>query len=112
MKVHKGQACHLWLLAVGFSVWACALAAAYVLHSVGCTFGWSTDTLRWSLALAILIHLALIGALWRTFARRFPTPPLSQTDSFMRWVIMGTLIAAFITIVFTLGPALFLTTCT
>ena len=106
-----GPAYYPWLLALGFGVWASALVIVYVLHSVGCTFGWSTGALRLSLTLTILVHLALIGALWRTYARTGPAPDLGHTDSFLRWVTIGTLVAAFVTTIVTLGPALFLTMC-
>jgi hypothetical protein len=101
-----------WLLALGFCVWCSALVAVYVLHTAGCTFAWSTDTLRLSLGSAILVHLALIGWLWRYYVKNGPDPALGQTASFLHWVIVWTLVAAFVTTVFTLGPALLLTTCT
>ena len=101
-----------WLLALGFCVWCSALVIVYVLHTAGCTFAWSTDRLRLSLSLVILVHLALIGWLWRNYVKTGPDPALGQTGSFLHWVIVWTLVAAFVTIVFTLGPALLLTTCT
>jgi hypothetical protein len=101
----------LWLLALGFCVWGGALAIAYVLHSAGCAFGWSTGTLRLGLGLAILMPLALIGWLWRNCAKTAPDPAFGSTGSFLHWVILWTLVAAFATTVFTLGPALLLTTC-
>jgi len=101
----------LWLLALGFCVWGGALVIVYVLHSAGCIFGWSPATLRFSLVLAVLVPLALIGWLWRNYARTAPDPALGQTGSFLHWVILGTLVSAFVTIVFTLGPTLLLTTC-
>jgi hypothetical protein len=100
------------LLGLGFCVWASALVVAYVLHSVGCTFAWPTGALRLSLTFAILAHLALLAGLWGAYARARPGPELGQTGSFLRWVVVWTLIAAFVTTAFTLLPALFLTTCT
>lgn len=107
-----GPAYYPWLLAVGFGVWASALVLVYVLHSVGCVFGWPKGTLRLSLTLVILAYLGLIGALWRAYARTRALPDLGDTGSFLRWVTIGTLAAAFVTTIFTLGPALFLTMCT
>jgi hypothetical protein len=101
----------LWLLALGFLVWAAALVIVYVLHSTGCAFGWPRDALRLGLGLAIFIPLILIAWLWRTYARTTPDPALGAIGSFLHWVILWTLAAAFVTIVFTLGPALLLTTC-
>ena len=68
MSVRPVPAHRLWLLVLGFGVWCSALITVYVLHSVGCTFAWSADTLRLSLGLAILAHLVLIGWLWRNYA--------------------------------------------
>jgi hypothetical protein len=101
----------LWLLALGFCIWAGALLIVYVVHSVGCAFGWSTDMLRLSLGLAILVPLALIGWLWRNYAKNASDPAIGRTGSFLHWVILWTLAAAFVTIVFTLGPILALTIC-
>ena len=69
MSVRPVPAQRLWFLVLGFGAWCSALTTVYVLHSVGCTFAWSTDTLRLSLALAILAHLVLIGWLWRNYAK-------------------------------------------
>jgi hypothetical protein len=102
----------LWLLVLGFSAWCGALIAVYALHSVGCTFAWSADTIRLSLGLAILAPLVLIGWLWRNHAKPLADPALGPTSSFLHWVIVWTLLAAVVTIVFTLGPTLLLTSCT
>jgi hypothetical protein len=101
----------LWLLALGFCIWGGGLVTAYALHSAGCTFGWSMGTLRLGLGLAVFVPLALIGWLWSNYARFAPDPAIEPTASFLHWVILWTLVAAFVTIVFTLGPALLLTTC-
>ena len=112
MSARPVSAHRLWLLVLGFGVWCSALITVYVLHSVGCAFAWSANTIRFSLGLAILAHLVLIGWLWRNYV----TPPadraLGPTGSFLHWVIAYTLLAAFVTIVFTLGPTLLLTSCT
>jgi hypothetical protein len=101
----------LLLLALGFCIWAGALVVVYGLHSAGCAFGWSTGALRLGLSLAILAPLALIAWLWRNYAKTAADPTLGPTGSFLHWVILWTLVAAFAAIVFTLGPALLLTTC-
>jgi hypothetical protein len=112
MNVRLVPAHRLWLLVLGFSAWCSALITVYVLHSVGCTFAWSADTLRLSLGVAILAHLVLIGWLWRNYAMTPADPALDPTGSFLHWVISWTLLAAFVTIVFSLGPTLLLKTCT
>ena len=112
MSARPVPAHQLWLLVLGFCVWCSALVTAYVIHTVGCTFAWPTDKLRLGLGLTILVHLALIGWLWRNYAKTSPDPAFGTTGSFLHWVTVGTLIAAFVTIVFTLGPTLLLTTCT
>jgi hypothetical protein len=112
MSVHPVPAHRLWLLVLGFGVWCSALITVYALHSIGCTFAWSVDKIRISLGLAILAHLVLIGWLWQNYAKPPADPALGSTGSFLHWVIVWTLIAAVVTIVFTLGPALLLTSCT
>ena len=79
---------------------------------MGCTFAWSAATLRLTLGLAILAHLVLIGWLWRNYAMTPADPALGPTASFLHWVIVWTLLAAVVTIVFSLGPTLLLTSCT
>lgn len=112
MSVHPVPAHRLWLLMLGFGAWCSALITVYVLHSVGCAFAWSAVTIRLSLGLTILAHLALIGWLWHNYATLPADPALSPTDSFLHWVIVWTLLAAVVTIVWTLGPTLLLTSCT
>ena len=111
MSTRPVPASQLWLLALGFCIWCSALVFVYVLHSVGCTFGWPANAIRLGLGLVIFVHLALIGWLWRNYAGTDQDPALDRTASFLNWVILWTLIAAFVTIIFTLGPALLLTTC-
>jgi hypothetical protein len=101
----------LWLLVLGFGAWCSALITVYGLHSVGCTFFWSADTIRLSLGLAILVHLVLIGWLWRNYAKAPADPAFGPTGSFLHWVIVWTLLSAVVTIVFTLGPTLLLKSC-
>ena len=84
----------------------------YALHSVGCTFAWSANTLRLCLRLAILSHLVVIGWLWRNYAMTPADTALGPTGSFLHSVILWTLLAAFVTVVFTLGPTLLLASCT
>lgn len=112
MSVRPVPAHRLWPLVLGFGAWCSALITVYVLHSVGCTFAWSADTIRLGLSLAILAHLVLIGWLWRTYAMTPADPALDPAGSFLDWVILWTLLAAFVTIVFTLGPTLLLKSCT
>jgi len=112
MSARPVPAQRLWLLVLGFGVWCSALVTVYVLHSVGCTFAWSADTIRLSVGLAILSHLVLIGWLWRNYAMTPADPVFGPTGSFLQWVITWTLLAALVTIIFTLGPTLLLTSCT
>ena len=112
MSVHPVSAQRLWLLVLGFGVWCSGLITVYVLHSVGCTFAWSAETIRLGLGLAVLAHLVLIGWLWRNYAMTPADPALGPTGSFFHWVIVWTFLAAVVTIVSTLGPTLLLTSCT
>lgn len=113
MTTRSHLAGQLWLLALGFLIWGSALGFVYVIHSVGCIFDWPTSIIRFGLGLAILMHLAITGWLWRSYAAAYQDEPdLDHTAAFLHWVILWTLIAAFATIGFTLGPTVLLTTCT
>lgn len=101
----------LWLLALGFGIWASALVTMYALHSVGCAFRWPGGALRLSLAIVLLAYLAAIAWWWRNYASATPDPAFGPTGTFIHWVVLWTLIAAFAAAVFTLGPTLLLTTC-
>lgn len=101
----------LWLLAAGYGAWCSALVFIYALHALGCAFGWPTGALRLSLAAALLVHLAVIGWLWRDCANASLDAILGATGSFLHWVALWTLITAFVTTVLTLGPTLLLATC-
>lgn len=100
----------LWLT-LGFGVWVSALVVVYVLHSIGCAFGWPATTIRLALAGALVVHIALIGLLWRAQAMRRPDASSGRKSAFLHWVTVATLLAALAKIVFSLGPVLFLTMC-
>ncbi len=101
----------LWLLVVGFGIWCSALVVMYGFHAIGCTFGWSTYLLRLGLCMALLAHLAALGCLWVVGIRTAADAAGGPIGSFLHWVIGWTSIAAFVTVVLTLGPALLLETC-
>ena len=101
----------LWLLAAGYGAWCSALVFIYALHALGCAFAWPTGALRLGLGIALLAHLAVIGWLWRDYASTSPEPALGSTGSFLHWVVLWTLITAFVTTLITLGPTLLLVTC-
>ena len=101
----------LWLLGLGYGAWFSALVFIYALHGLGCAFGWSAGALHLGLGAALLVHLAVIGWLWRNYASDDPDPALGPTGSFMHWVVLWTLITAFVATVLTLGPTLLLATC-
>lgn len=101
----------LWWLVPGFGLWFSALVFVYALHHIGCAFGWSAGAIRLSLVVALVVHLAAIGLLWWLAARNGPNPSYGPTGRFLHWIIVGTLVAAIVKIVFTLGPSLFLTAC-
>jgi hypothetical protein len=111
MSARSVPASQLWLVLLGFCIWCSALVLSYALHSVGCAFAWPMGILRLSLSLTIIAHLAVIGWLLRSCSRSPPDPALGQIGSFLHWVIVWTLISAFVTVVFTLGPAVLLTIC-
>ncbi len=101
----------LGLLVAGFGIWCSALVVLYALHAIGCTFAWPTEALRLGLVVILLIHLALLGWLWRGQARRPSDVDVDTTAAFLRWVNIGCLIAAIAATVLVLGPPLLLTTC-
>ena len=101
----------LWGLTWGFLIWASALVLVYTVHSLGCAFAWAPGATRLVLAGVILAHMALIGALLLVRTRRGPDPAQGRAGAFFYWVILATLAAALVKIVFTLGPALLLTVC-
>ena len=101
----------LGLLIAGFGIWCSALVVLYTLHAIGCAFAWPTGALRSGLVITLLVHLALLGWLWRDQATRPSESDPDSTASFLRWVIVGCLIAAMAASVLVLGPPLLLTTC-
>ena len=101
----------LWWLAGGFVVWCVALVVLYALHAIGCDFGWSAATLRWSLVVVFVAHLAVIGWMWLRFARATPDQASGKTGRFLHDAIVWTTVAAFASAVLALGPPLLLTTC-
>ena len=111
MRAFPVPATQLLLIALGFCIWCSALFLTYALHSIGCVFAWPAGMLRSSLSLTIVAHLTVIGWLWRRCSRSVPDPALGEIASFLHWVIIWTLVSAFVTVVITLGPALFLSIC-
>ena len=83
----------------------------YALHAIGCTFGWTDGSLRLGLVVVLFAHLVVIGWLWRGLASADAEPAFGETGTFLHSVGTWTLIAAFVTVVLTLGPALTLKTC-
>ncbi len=100
----------LWWLAAGFGVWCLALVVLYALHAIGCVFAWPTGPLRVSLVVVLLASLIVIGWMWR-LARAAPDPAYGPPGTFLREVVVWTVIAAFVATVLTFGPPLLLTTC-
>lgn len=101
----------LWWLAAGFLVWCSALILLYALHAIGCAFAWSTGALRVGLAVVLLVHLIVIGWMWRKLTATGPEPDLGESGTFLRDVVIWTLMAALVATVLTFGPPLLLTTC-
>ncbi len=101
----------LWWLLAGFAVWCSALVALYAVHAVGCAFAWPAGPLRLGLALMLLVHLAVIGWMWRSLDGADAGVDSGRTGAFLRAVIVWTVAAAFVTTILTLGPPLLLTAC-
>ena len=101
----------LWWLAAGFGVWCSALVFLYALQAMGCVFAWPTGTLRLTLVVVFVVHLIVVGWMWRSAATAALDPALGQTGSFLHAAIAWTIIAAFVATVLTFGPPLFLSAC-
>jgi hypothetical protein len=100
-----------WLTA-GFAVWASALVALYPIHGLGCPFACPAWPVRVVLALVLVAHLAVIVLMWRYLAGATRSPDATATEEFVRTVAVGSVIAAFVTMILTLAPPLLLTVCT
>jgi hypothetical protein len=101
----------VWLLALGYGIWCSALVVLYAVHALGCAFAWPTGALRLGLGAVLLVHLAVLGWLWREYASAGPDAAIGPTGAFLRWIVLWTLATAFVTTILTLGPPLLLATC-
>lgn len=99
----------LWLVA-GFSVWGLALVAVYVLHAIGCAFGWPAGPLRIAMAVLLLAHVAALIGMWQWLRRPRPAHRGASGD-FLRTTGLWATAAALISTVLLLGPPLALATC-
>ena len=101
----------LWWLAAGFGVWCSALVMLYAMHAIGCAFAWPAGMLRVSLVVVLLAHLVVIGWMWLRMTRAESEPAFGEVGAFLHTVAVWTLIAAFVTTLFTLGPAFVIGVC-
>ncbi len=101
----------LWWLGVGFTVWCVALVVLYGLHAIGCAFAWPNGVLRTALVVVFLVFLLLVGWMWRRQVLQLPEPAQGDNGSFVHWVVVWTLITAWVSSLLTLGPPLLLSTC-
>jgi hypothetical protein len=76
MTTRPSSGAALFLLIVGFSIWASAFVSLYGLLSIGCAFGWQHATLgqigalRLALALVWAAHLSATALFLAWMARR------------------------------------------
>jgi hypothetical protein len=63
------------------------------------------------LIVALVVHLLVIGWMWRDLAAAGPDPAFGPTGAFLHTAVVWTVIAAFVATVPTLGPPLLLTIC-
>jgi hypothetical protein len=101
----------LWWLAAGFGIWWTALVALYAVHAIGCAFAWSAGPLWLGLAALLAAHLIVIGWMWHALAAASRNSSFGQTGPFLHAVAIWTLLAAWATIILTLGPPLLLPMC-
>ena len=93
----------LWLVA-GFGLWATALVTLYALHAVGCTYGWTTPSLRFSMGAVLAGFLLALAVLVQRAHRAQVAGSIGRIG---RW----TLVAALAATLLTYGPTLLLTPC-
>jgi hypothetical protein len=60
---------------------------------------------------ALLVHLIVLGWMWRDIARAGADFASGPTGAFLHWAVVATLVAALVATVITLGPPLLLTAC-
>jgi hypothetical protein len=106
----------LLLLVVGFAIWALALAVLYGVNAIGCAFAWPPAAQRAALVMLFAAHLTLLAWLaarqWQRYrSSSIATRQVTDPVSFVDYVGLGTLIAAFAATFFTLAPVLFLNLC-
>ncbi|MBU8975870.1 hypothetical protein JI752_006910 [Lysobacter sp. MMG2] len=102
----------LWWLGAGFALWCSALVVLYAVHAIGCRFAWASGSLRLTLAALLLAHMIAIGWLWHRFSLAMRGPGQTPISAFVHAVIVWTLVAALVSAIIALAPALLLTTCT
>jgi len=100
----------VWLGA-GFAVWASALIAVYAVYSIGCAFAWPAALVRVGLGAALIVHIAVLAAIWHQLAYRPIRAMDGGTRDFLVTISLWATVAAIATTVLTLGPPLLLTTC-
>ena len=88
-------------VALPFVIWSSAFLALYILHALGCRFGWEGAT-RVAMLAALLGHLATLLVLmrWRPAVADLPTRLVRPLD-----------IAALIAMLWLGAPVLLLATC-
>lgn len=111
MSERPVPASQFWWLAAGFTIWCSALVMLYAIHGVGCAFAWSSGSLRLWLVVALLAHLGVLGWMWWNVGRFGSQSGSDPTQAFLRWAVIGTLIAALVATITAFGPPLLLATC-
>jgi hypothetical protein len=110
--VNRTASPHLLVwLGAGFAVWASALVTLYAVHAIGCAFAWPAALLRVGLSAVLLVHIAVLAAIWHQLANRPIGAEDGGTSDFLVTVSLWATAAAIAATVLTLGPALLLTTC-
>lgn len=108
-----GPASLLWLLA-GFTVWSAAFLGLYIIHAVGCEWGWHArevgglGLLRAVLVATWIAHLGLAAAVTLA-ARRLRA--VGETPPAVRAAAFGLGVAAIVSTLWTGLPVLALPLC-
>ena len=102
----------LLLITVGFALWASAFVAMYSLNAVGCAFGWRSSFQRAALVFVFAAHLLTLGWIaMRQWHGSRAAHDAATSASFIDFVGLGTLIAAWVATLLNLAPVFFLELC-
>jgi hypothetical protein len=99
-------------MALGFTIWASALAVLYATQGIGCELGWQRHSvgplsvLRWLLIMLWAVHMAVLARLFLICRRALAIVPASEAPYLFLWRAATTLTVASIVATAWIGLAL------